>query len=96
MALLLPSVLRQSPVATVVGAVGGAVAGHQVQKNMQANDTYTTTEQQCTTVYDKSQKTVSYKVTYQIEGKQSTTTMPYNPGNQIPLDQNGQLVIKSE
>lgn len=89
---------KGNTVATVVGAVGGAIAGHKVQENMQANDTYNTTEQQCSTVYDKSQKTVSYSVTYQIDGKQSKTTMSYNPGNpgtQIPLDQNGQLVVKS-
>lgn len=53
---------RGNTVATVVGAVGGVVAGHKVQENMQAYDTYTTTEQQRTTVYDKSKKQSAIKL----------------------------------
>ena len=34
-------------VATAAGAVAGGYAGNQVQGNMQAGDTYTTTEQRC-------------------------------------------------
>ena len=43
-------------VATVVGALGGGYAGNQIQGAMQDNDTYTTTQQRCKTVYDKSDK----------------------------------------
>jgi uncharacterized protein YcfJ len=33
--------------ATVAGAAGGAVAGNQVQKKVQENNTYTTTQRRC-------------------------------------------------
>lgn len=47
---------RGRDVATVVGALGGGYAGNQIQGSMQEGDTYTTTQQRCKTVYDKSEK----------------------------------------
>ena len=76
-------------VATVVGALGGGYAGNQVQNN----DTYTTNEQRCKTVYDKSEKTLGYDVTYKIGDQQGKIRMDKQPGSQIPLDSNGQLVL---
>lgn len=84
---------RGKDVATVVGALGGGYAGNQAQGAMQNNDTYTTTEQRCKTVYDKSEKTLGYDVTYKIGDQQGKIRMDKNPGNQIPLDNNGQLVL---
>ena len=40
-------------IATAAGAVAGGYAGNQVQGNMQAGDTYTTTEQRCKTVQER-------------------------------------------
>ncbi|WP_251275309.1 glycine zipper 2TM domain-containing protein, partial [Enterobacter hormaechei] len=57
-------------VATVVGALGGGYAGNQIQGAMQDNDTYTTTQQRCKTVYDKSDKMLGYDVTYKIGDQQ--------------------------
>lgn len=57
---------RGKDVATVVGALGGGYAGNQVQGAMQNNDTYTSTQQRCSTVYDKSQKLLGYDVTYKL------------------------------
>lgn len=84
---------RGKDVATVVGALGGGYAGNQVQGAMQNNDTYTTTEQRCKTVYDKSEKTLGYDVTYKIGDQQGKIRMDKQPGSQIPLDSNGQLVL---
>lgn len=83
--------------ATLLGAIAGGYAGNQVQKNMQENDTYTTqeercetvydtqTQQDCKTVYDKREQTVGYDVTYQLGDKQGQVRMKRNPGKQIPV-----------
>lgn len=84
---------RGKDVATVVGALGGGYAGNQVQDSMQNNDTYTTTQQRCSTVYDKSQKLLGYDVTYKIGDQQGRVRMDKDPGTQIPVDRNGQLVL---
>ena len=51
---------RGKDVATVVGALGGGYAGNQIQGSLQESDTYTTTQQRCKTVYDKSEKMLGY------------------------------------
>ena len=87
---------RGKDVATVVGALGGGYAGNQVQGSMQNNDTYTTTQQRCSTVYDKSQKLLGYDVTYKIGDQQGKIRMDRDPGTQIPLDSNGQLILNNK
>lgn len=42
---------------------------------MQENDTYTTTQQRCKTVYDKSEKMLGYDVTYKIGDQQGKIRM---------------------
>ncbi|MEX6501265.1 glycine zipper 2TM domain-containing protein [Pseudomonas zhanjiangensis] len=79
-------------IATVAGAVGGGYAGNKVQGNMQANDTYTTTETRCSTVIDTSEKVVGYDVSYQLDGKPGQVRMARDPGSQIPV-KDGQLVL---
>ena len=71
--------------ATVGGAAAGGYAGNQVQKNMQKKDVITTTERQCKTVQDKSQKLVGYNVTYRLEGKEGTVRTSFKPGDKLPL-----------
>lgn len=80
-------------IATVAGALGGGYAGNQIQGSMQDRDTYTTTQQRCKTVYDKSEKMLGYDVTYKIGDQQGKIRMDRDPGTQIPLDGNGQLVL---
>ncbi|WP_058913995.1 glycine zipper 2TM domain-containing protein [Entomohabitans teleogrylli] len=87
---------RGRDVATVVGALGGGYAGNQVQGAMQDNDTYTTTQQRCKTVYDKSEKLIGYDVAYRIGDQQGKIRMDRDPGTQIPLDKNGQLILTEE
>jgi len=78
--------------ATVAGAAAGGYAGNKVQGNMQAKDTYTTTERRCHTVTDSSQKVIGYDVTYRLGDKEATVRMDQRPGNRIPVE-NGQLVL---
>lgn len=79
--------------ATVAGAVGGGYAGNRVQEHMQNNDTYTTNQTRCNTVNDISSKVVGYDVKYQLDGKVGQVRMDRDPGNQIPVDKQGQLVL---
>ena len=80
-------------VATVAGAAAGGYAGNKVQENMQANYTYTTTETRCSTVTDTSEKVVGYDVKYQIGDKVSQVRMDRDPGTQIPLSKEGELLL---
>ena len=71
--------------ATVVGAVAGGIAGNKVQQRNQANDTYTTFEDQCETVTNYVDEVVGYDVTYQIGDEMGTIRMDQDPGATIPL-----------
>ena len=79
-------------IATVAGVAGGGYAGNRVQKNLQDKDTYTTTEQKCNTVYDKSQKRTGYEVRYRLGDQESSVKMDHDPGNRIPV-RNGKLIL---
>lgn len=81
-------------IATVAGAVGGGYAGNKVQENMQASDTYTTTETRCDTVTDVSKKLVGYDVKYLLDGKEGQVRMASDPGSRIPV-KDGQLVLSA-
>jgi len=76
--------------ATVVGAVAGGYAGDRIQNNMQKNDTYTTTEQRCQTVYDVREDVIGYDVTYRLNDEEKLVRMSFDPGQKIPL-KDGQL-----
>ncbi|MEY4475198.1 MAG: hypothetical protein RL248_965 [Pseudomonadota bacterium] len=86
---------RGKDIATVAGALAGGYAGNRVQSNMQESDTYTTTQQRCQTVYDKSQKILGYDVIYKIGDQQGKIRMDRDPGTQIPVDKNGQLILNN-
>lgn len=87
---------RGKTLATVAGAAAGGYAGNKTQENMQNGDTYTTVENRCKTVYDKSEKVVGYNVKYKIKDQIDTVKMDREPGSKIPLDKNGQLVLNEE
>ncbi len=87
---------RGKDVATVVGALGGGYAGNQAQGALQERDTYTSTQQRCKTVYDKAEKMLGYDVTYKIGDQQGKIRMDKDPGTQIPLNSDGQLVLNNK
>lgn len=71
--------------ATIAGAAAGAYAGRKAQERVQADDTYTTTEQRCATVTETVERTVGYDVTYRIGAEQGQIRLDQDPGEQIPL-----------
>jgi uncharacterized protein YcfJ len=81
-------------VATVAGAAAGGYAGNKVQQNMQANNTYTTTERRCQTVTDSHQKVVGYEVRYRLGDAHGAVRMKHKPGDRIPVE-NGQLLVNA-
>lgn len=83
-------------IATVAGAAGGGYAGNKIQEGMQNRDTYTTTQTRCNTVNDISDKVVGYNVKYKVGEKVGQVRMDRDPGNQIPVDKNGQLVLSQQ
>jgi uncharacterized protein YcfJ len=87
---------RGKTLATVAGAAAGGYAGNKTQESMQKKDTYTTIEQRCKTVYDKQEKITGYNVKYKIKDKIDTVKMDRDPGSQIPLNKDGQLVLSEE
>lgn len=80
-------------IATVAGAAGGGYAGNKIQEGMQERDTYTTTQTRCNTVNDISDKIVGYDVRYMLDGKEGKVRMDRDPGNQIPVNKEGQLIL---
>ncbi|AVU74236.1 glycine zipper 2TM domain-containing protein [Pseudomonas rhizophila] len=80
-------------IATVAGAAGGGYAGNKIQEGMQERDTYTTTQTRCNTVNDISDKVVGYDVRYMVDGKEGKVRMDRDPGNQIPVNKEGQLIL---
>lgn len=72
-------------IATVAGAAAGGYAGNKTQEKLQANNTYTTVENRCETVYDTTSKVVGYQVDYRIGEEQGSVRMDQHPGKQIAL-----------
>lgn len=81
-------------VATAAGAAAGGYAGNKVQQRVQTGNTYTTTERQCRTEYDTSEKVVGYDVQYTLGDETATVRMEHKPGARIPV-KDGQLVLDS-
>lgn len=79
-------------VATVAGAVAGGYAGNKAQEEIQERNTYTTTERQCRTVTEQSERTVGYDVRYRLNDQEATVRMDFDPGDRIPV-RNGELVL---
>jgi uncharacterized protein YcfJ len=80
-------------VATVAGAAAGGYAGNKVQENMQNKNTTTRMETRCETVYDSSDVVKGYDVVFNLNGREGTVRMDYDPGTRIPVE-NGQLMIR--
>ncbi|HXV39721.1 MAG TPA: glycine zipper 2TM domain-containing protein [Steroidobacteraceae bacterium] len=76
--------------ATAAGAVAGGYAGSKVQKHMQENNTETSIQQRCATVYDNEKVPAGYEVSYLLDGQQGVVRMDHDPGKRIPV-KNGEL-----
>jgi uncharacterized protein YcfJ len=77
---------------TIAGVAAGGYAGNQVEKKVQQGNTYTATEQRCTTVYDSSEVPAGYDVVYVFNGEHHHVHMDHEPGARLPV-KNGQIVV---
>lgn len=80
-------------IATVAGAAGGGYAGNKIQKRVQSNNTVTTAETNCQTVYDETKRHNGYEVTYRLNGREETVHMDHDPGDRLPV-RDGQAVVR--
>ena len=78
--------------ATAAGVAAGGYAGNRIENRMQRGNIYTTTEQRCATVYDRTVEPEGYEVRYRLNGRQGRIHLQYDPGSQIPVE-NGHLVL---
>jgi uncharacterized protein YcfJ len=79
---------------TVAGAAAGGYAGNRIEHKMQQGNTYSTTEQRCTTVYDSTQVPAGYDVLYVLDGDEHHVHMDHDPGSHLPV-KDGHVVIES-
>jgi uncharacterized protein YcfJ len=70
-------------VATILGVVGGALLGNQIESNNNAPQVQNV--QSCTTQTYYENRTVGYNVLYEYAGKQYDVQMPNDPGPTIRL-----------
>lgn len=77
---------------TVGGVVAGGVAGHQIQRDMQASDTYRRTRRECKVVNKLVPKVIGYDVKYLLDGELGTLRMDRDPGAVVPI-QDGKLAV---
>lgn len=87
---------RGRKLATAAGAAAGGYAGNKVQQQMQNGNTYTTTETSCETVYDSSEKIIGYDVRYKLGEQVGSVRMDRDPGERIPVDENGELQLAGQ
>jgi uncharacterized protein YcfJ len=69
-------------VATMIGIVGGAILGNNIEGGGQPQ---TQQVQNCRTETTYETRTQGYNVTYEYAGKQYTVQMPQDPGAWVPL-----------
>lgn len=72
-------------IATAAGAAAGGYAGNKIQKRVQDGNTYTTTETNCQTVYDRHDKVVAYDVKYRLGDEIGQVRMTEKPGDRLPV-----------
>jgi uncharacterized protein YcfJ len=79
--------------ATVAGAAAGGFAGNKIEQKVQQGNTYTATEQRCSTVYDSAEIPAGFDVLYILDGKQHHVHLDHDPGKAIPV-KDGRIVTE--
>ena len=77
--------------ATVAGAAAGGYAGNKIEQKVQQGNTYSSTEQRCTIVYDTTEISAGYQVVYMLDGKEHHVHLDRDPGKVIPV-KDGRIV----
>ncbi|MCW3480840.1 glycine zipper 2TM domain-containing protein [Neisseriaceae bacterium JH1-16] len=81
---------RGKTAATIVGALGGAMAGRTIAQNRNG----TAQPQPVTQACASRQVVTGYAVTYEYRGQRETVTMPYDPGKKLELTVTAQPVVR--
>ncbi len=88
-------VVKMSPL--LWGALGGGYAGNQIRGSLRGKAILTrlrnSVVKRCMT---SQKKMLGYDVTYKIGDQQGKIRMDRDPGTQIPLDSNGQLILNNK
>jgi uncharacterized protein YcfJ len=76
---------RGQDAATVAGAVIGSGVGYDSARRRQGTTAEERVVQRCATRYEKEyeERIDGYRVTYEYNGREFTTRMPYDPGERI-------------
>lgn len=69
----------------LVGAIGGALLGNQIEASNNAHAAQAAAQPQCATQTSYENRTVAYNVVYEYGGRQYSVQMPYDPGPTIRL-----------
>ncbi|GAB2575480.1 glycine zipper 2TM domain-containing protein [Dyella jejuensis] len=83
---------KGNTLATVAGAVGGGYAGNRIEAAHQQNRVVSTTERECQTVNDATDRIVGYDVQYIYDGVTRTTRMDHDPGNRVQVQEGVSVV----
>jgi len=70
-------------VATAAGAIAGAIVGDRLENSENQVVTEQQPVRQCRTIDNWQSRTNGYSVTYEYNGRNYTTTMPYDPGERL-------------
>lgn len=78
---------RGRDAATVAGAVIGAAVGNDSAKRQYGTDTREVRVERCNVRYEHEyeERIDGYRVTYEYNGREYTTRMPYDPGERIKV-----------
>jgi uncharacterized protein YcfJ len=82
-------------IAKVAGAAAGGYAGNRIQNRTKKDNTYTTTEQRCSTVVDTKEERIGYDVRYRLGEEEGQVRMDRDPGERIPV-RDGKLVLDAQ
>lgn len=78
---------KGNTLATVAGAAAGGYAGNRIENAHHQSQVTSTTEHECKTVAETSDRIVGYDVQYVYNGVTRTTRMNHDPGNRVQVQE---------
>jgi len=78
---------KGNTLATVAGAAAGGYAGNRIENAHHQSQVTSSTEHECKTVNDTSDRIVGYDVQYVYNGVTRTTRMNHDPGNRVEVQE---------
>ncbi|GLQ95165.1 glycine zipper 2TM domain-containing protein [Dyella acidisoli] len=78
---------KGNTLATVAGAAAGGYAGNRIENAHHQSQVTSSTEHECKTVNDTSDRVIGYDVQYVYNGVTRTTRMDHDPGNRVQVQE---------